>query len=161
MTGEFAIAVHSLVYLSHAGMILSSEMLAENVCTNPVSIRKVMAKLKSAGLVSTKEGLEGGYLFQGDALATDLRSICDALGMSVVPCARKPGNVEMKCLVASGMGKVMEDIYVDLNALCRERLSQITIGEIEERIFQSGKSFYSTSVPASDCAEASVSASSL
>lgn len=47
MTGEFSIAVHALVFLNHhQGEILSSEALAENVCTNPARIRKVMAKLK-------------------------------------------------------------------------------------------------------------------
>ena len=61
MTGEFAIAVHALVYLNHKKEVLSSDELAANVCTNPARVRKVMAKLKKAGLLSTKEGAEGGY----------------------------------------------------------------------------------------------------
>ena len=44
MTSEFTIAVHALVFLNHKGETLDSETLAENVCTNPVRIRKVMAK---------------------------------------------------------------------------------------------------------------------
>ena len=46
MTSEFAIAVHALVYLNHKGETVSSEALAENICTNPARVRKVMAKLK-------------------------------------------------------------------------------------------------------------------
>lgn len=49
MTSEFAIAVHALVYLNHKGETVSSEALAENICTNPARVRKVMAKLKKAG----------------------------------------------------------------------------------------------------------------
>ena len=47
---SFSIAVHALVYLNHMEKVLSSEELAQNVCTNPVLIRKVMSKLKKAGL---------------------------------------------------------------------------------------------------------------
>ena len=61
MNSEFCIAVHGLVFLKLKKQCLSSEALAENICTNPARVRKVMAKLKKAGLVSTKEGSEGGY----------------------------------------------------------------------------------------------------
>ena len=56
MNSEFCIAVHGLVFLKLKKQCLSSEALAENICTNPARVRKVMAKLKKAGLVSTKEG---------------------------------------------------------------------------------------------------------
>ena len=35
MTGEFAVAVHALVYLHRRAEALDSEALARNVCTNP------------------------------------------------------------------------------------------------------------------------------
>lgn len=72
MTSEFGMAVHALTFLNHKGEIVSSEALAKNICTNPARVRKVMAKLKKAGLVDTKEGLEGGYLFSKDAQKVDL-----------------------------------------------------------------------------------------
>lgn len=55
MTSEFTIAVHALVFLNHKGTVFSSEGLAANVCTNAARIRKVMAKLKKADLVKTRE----------------------------------------------------------------------------------------------------------
>ena len=75
MTSEFAIAVHALVYLNHRQETISSEALASNVCTNPARVRKVMAKLKKAGIISTKEGLEGGYHFEKDSSCVPWRSI--------------------------------------------------------------------------------------
>lgn len=41
------------------GDMVSSEVLAENICTNPARVRKVMAQLKRAGLVETHEGAVG------------------------------------------------------------------------------------------------------
>lgn len=46
MDGSFNLAVHALVCLSHRGLSLSSETLAENICTNPARVRRVMAGLK-------------------------------------------------------------------------------------------------------------------
>ena len=46
MDSSFNLAVHALVCLSHSGRSLSSEALAENICTNPTRVRRVMAGLK-------------------------------------------------------------------------------------------------------------------
>ena len=46
MTSEFAIAVHALVFLDRSNATIAREELADNVCTNPVCIRRVMGKLK-------------------------------------------------------------------------------------------------------------------
>ena len=54
MNGLFCVAVHALIYLDKRGCLLSSEELAANICTNPARVRKVMAKLKKAGLVTTR-----------------------------------------------------------------------------------------------------------
>ena len=59
MDSSFNLAVHALVCLSHSGRSLSSETLAENICTNPTRVRRVLAGLKKAGMVETREGLDG------------------------------------------------------------------------------------------------------
>ena len=41
MDSSFNLAVHALVCLSHSGRSLSSEALAENICTNPTRVRRV------------------------------------------------------------------------------------------------------------------------
>ena len=56
MNSDFTVAVHALVCLAHSGKVLSSEALAENICTNPARIRKLSAKLKRAGVMETNDG---------------------------------------------------------------------------------------------------------
>ena len=41
----------------------------------------------------------------------------------------------MKCLIASGMAAIMDDIYGQLDQLCQVHLDSITIQMIENRIF--------------------------
>lgn len=135
MTSDYCVAVHALVYLNHKAKVLSSEELAENICTNPARVRKVMAKLKKAGFVKTKEGSEGGYLFDRDADQVTLDQIAQALEIRFVDTAWKSGDTDMKCLVASGMAGLMDEIFDDLNEQCRKRLKEITIGTLDHRIF--------------------------
>ena len=135
MTSDYCVAVHALVYLNHKAKVLSSEELAENICTNPARVRKVMAKLKKAGFVKTKEGSEGGYLFDQDADQVTLDQIAQALEIRFVDTAWKSGDTDMKCLVASGLAGLMDEIFDDLNEQCRKRLKEITIGTLDHRIF--------------------------
>ena len=135
MTSDYCVAVHALVYLNHKAKVLSSEELAENICTNPARVRTVMAKLKKAGFVKTKEGSEGGYLFDQDADQVTLDQIAQALEIRFVDTAWKSGDTDMKCLVASGMAGLMDEIFDDLNEQCRKRLKEITIGTLDHRIF--------------------------
>ena len=136
MTSEFAIAVHALVYLHHRGDAAASETLAENVCTNPVCIRRVMGKLKKAGMIETKEGLGGGYRLAQDADKVNLREICAALKMEPVKSSWHSGNADKPCMIACGMAGIMDGIVADMNEECRRYLQGITIAAIEKKIFK-------------------------
>ncbi|MDO5115612.1 MAG: Rrf2 family transcriptional regulator [Synergistaceae bacterium] len=139
MTGEFAIAVHALVYLNHKGCCLSSEELAKNVCTNPARIRMVMGKLKAAGLVATKEGSSGGYSFTGDPGAVTLLDVSEAVNARFIGPAWRSGDMDMECLIASGMANIMDGIYSDMEKQCRRHLRDITVGDIDGMIFKNKK----------------------
>ena len=120
MTSEFAIAVHALVFLDRSNATIASEELADNVCTNPVCIRRVMGKLKKAGLIETREGMGGGYRIAKANSDITLKQISDAL--------------DKKCLVASGMSVVMDELVTGMNRSCNDYLERITIQKVEERL---------------------------
>ena len=154
MNSDFIVAVHALVYLNHRADIVSSEMLAENICTNAARVRKVLAPLKRAGLVATREGNVGGYRFVGEAGATSLRAIADALGVRFVQSSWHSGHEDMDCLIACGMAHIMDDIFADMDARCRERLDQITIADIDALIFEGREGAVSPSEAAALAAKA-------
>lgn len=139
MNGLFCVAVHALVYLHRRGCQLSSEELAENICTNPARVRKVMSALKRAGLVETRTGTAGGYLFCGDPAALKLEQVARALDVRFVEPAWHSGGVDRPCLVASGMAGVMDEVMDDLDARCHARLAQLSLADIEERLLEGRK----------------------
>ena len=123
------VAVHGLVFLNLKGQCLSSEALAENICTNPARVRKVMAKLKKAGLVSTKE--EATEVIPEKAAGEiSLRQVSGALEIQFVSSHWRSGSQDMDCMVASGMADVMDYIYSGLDALCQKRLEAVTIADV-------------------------------
>lgn len=135
MTSEFTIAVHALVFLNHKQAVYSSDGVAANVCTNPARIRKVMSCLKKAGLIETKEGIDGGYSFTKDPNTVTLDMVAGALNITFVSASWKTGDPHQQCLIASGMDGIMTGIYEDLDRCCRERLKQMTIADIDRQIF--------------------------
>jgi len=132
---SFNLAVHALVCLSHSGRSLSSEALAENICTNPTRVRRVMAGLKKAGMVETREGLDGGYRLTADPATLTLRQVAEAVNTRFVDCAWHSGDIDRDCAICSGMAGVMDALYRSMNEQCAAYLSRITIADIETQLF--------------------------
>ncbi|MCI6093293.1 Rrf2 family transcriptional regulator [bacterium] len=137
MNSEFIIAVHALVFLYHKQEVVASDVLAENVCTNPVCIRKVMGKLKKAGLVDTKEGASGGYRLCRDGADCTLQSVGEALGTEFVKATWTSGNADKECMICSGMAKIIDEMASDMNKLCREYMEKLTVADIERKVLAS------------------------
>ena len=136
MDGSFNLAVHALVCLSHSGQSLSSEVLAENICTNPTRVRRVMAGLKKAGMVETREGLDGGYRLCAEPEVLSLRQIAEAVEAHFVDCAWRSGDIDRDCAICSGMAGVMDELYRQMSRQCAAYLAHITVADIEKQLFE-------------------------
>ena len=141
MDSSFNLAVHALVCLSHSERSLSSEVLAENICTNPTRVRRVLAGLKKAGMVETREGLDGGYRLTADPAMLTLRQVAEAVNTRFVDCAWHSGDIDRDCAICSGMAGVMDALYRNMNEECAAYLSRITITDIETRLFAHKEDF--------------------
>lgn len=130
MPSEFIIAIHVLAYLRKEAKQMSSEEIAKNVCVNPVRIRKVLAPLKKAGIIETKEGLNGGYFFQIGKETITLKQIYDALQINICQTSWRSGDIHNECMVSSGMSHVVDNLCNDLENVCQDYLSTITIRDI-------------------------------
>ena len=136
MDSSFNLSVHALVCLSHSGRSLSSEALAENICTNSTRVRRVMAGLKKAGMVETREGSDGGYRLCADPAALSLRQVAEAVNARFVDCAWRSGDIDRECAICSGMAGVMDALYRQMNEQCAAYLAQITVADIEAQLFE-------------------------
>lgn len=131
---EFVVAVHSLVYLGHNQESFTSEQLAENVCTNPVRIRRVMAKCKKAALVDTKRGINGGYYLPYALEEITLKDVYLAMQVPLIQQSWQSGDPDASCLISSGMADVMDDIFEQLNQTAVKQMSKITLKQMELKL---------------------------
>ena len=73
---QFALAVHVLTML--AGLpreLQTSEGMAASAGSNPVHLRRVLGRLREAGLVSSRPGPGGGWRLVRDPAATTLADV--------------------------------------------------------------------------------------
>lgn len=134
MNSEFIVAIHALAYLDHRHTTVSSEELARSICTNPARIRKVMSALKTAGLLATKEGNHGGYGLHKKAEDILLSDVANALQLSSKSHSRRNKTLNQDCMIATGMGIVVDELSTSLYAQCIQYLSSITISDISKRL---------------------------
>ena len=134
MNSDFVLAVHALVFLNHRGIEQSSTVLAENICTNPVRVRRVMSRLHKAKLVESKGG-RCGYCFVQKPETVTLRMIGDALDAVFTSTDWHSGGSHMPCRVASGMADIADQLYSQMDDLCKKYLETISIADIDYKLF--------------------------
>lgn len=135
MNSEFTIAVHSLVLLAYkADRMATSEYIAHNVCTHPARVRKVLGLLRKAGLVSTKEGIGGGYLLNCDPERTTLADIWRTVAAGTLKPSWCSGDPQQDCMIASNIQEVMNGIFCDAERQLQAYWQQWTLRRVMEEI---------------------------
>lgn len=132
MTSDLAIGLHVLGFLTaRGGEPLSSETLAVTYGTSPVVVRRVLLKLKAAGLVESRRGVGGGTVLARDASAITLRDVYEAVAGGGELLRRHPG-------AASGPSQVLaryiNRIYDEAEAALLERLDTMTIEQMDAEV---------------------------
>lgn len=134
MNSDFVLAVHALVFLNHKDTELSSNVLAENICTNPVRVRRVMSRLHKANMVETSGG-RSGYRMVKKPEEINLRMVADALDSKFVSTDWHSGDPHMDCRIASGMAGVADELYEKMDSLCKAHLETVRIADIDHKLF--------------------------
>ncbi|MGG1253462.1 Rrf2 family transcriptional regulator [Brevibacillus agri] len=137
MNSEFTIAVHSLALLAHLpGHMASSELIAQNVCTNPARIRKIMGILRKNGFVKTKEGVGGGYMLACDPGDVTLAAIYRSISTGTLKPHWCSGDPKEACLVSANMHGVMDQIFTEAELYYTKYLEQLTIQTVLDKVRQ-------------------------
>jgi len=139
MTSEFVIAVHAMVLLAHRASRQTSAQLAANICTNPVRVRRVMAKLVHGGLATAADGTKGGYGLARPPGTITVDQVARATATAYVGTDWRSGDHDMACVVASGMGGVVDGLIGRMNQACSTEMEKTTIADIERQLVQRRK----------------------
>ena len=130
MNSRFSLAVHILCLLaSTPGERLTSEFIAISIGTNPVVIRRFLANLRRAGLVTSKSAGGGGWLLALAPTEITLDRVHQAVseGEALKMHRNEP---HPSCPVGKDVRLVLRDVYQRANAAIDRELSTISIAGI-------------------------------
>ena len=136
MTGNsrFAASVHVLSYLAYkAGAPITSAEIASSVDTNPVVIRRLLAALVKARLVTAQKGATGGFSL---ASAPDNISLLD-IYRAVEPLtdhgvSRLAPN--HKCFVGARIETILKTTFAKAQASFERELADVSIADLRRQL---------------------------
>jgi Rrf2 family protein len=132
-SNRLSVALHVLVHLAtRSSAPMTSEQLAACVRTNPVVIRRTLAGLREAGLVTSMAGHGGGWSLARDPARISLGEVCAALGerlLFAVDLALRSG-----CQVQVAVSGVLDGFLRDAEALLLDRLGGISLADLAAQV---------------------------
>lgn len=129
---QFSIAVYILVGISNFNLT-NSKQLAENLNANPIFLKRIMAKLSKAGLISTTPGRCGGSQLSRKAEKISLYDVYKAVDM---PKAFTVHDypVTKSCKASANIQNVMSKIFEEVQSEIEIKLKSKTIADVVNEI---------------------------
>lgn len=129
-SSRYTVAIHVLTLLAYCGPAsLTSEFIASSVNTNPVVIRRVLARLREAGLVASQAGPGGGWQLLRSPGKITLRDIYAAIeGSTLFPLHSATPNPQ--CPVGSTIQSALEGHFLSAQHVLEKDLHRTTVAQL-------------------------------
>jgi Rrf2 family protein len=131
---RFAVSVHIMTALACSkSKLVTSPTLAKSVRTNPIVVRRLVARLVEHGLVNAFRGKLGGLELAKKPQEITLREVyLAATEKPLVAVANKPAQKE--CAVSCAMGEILNEVVEGLEQASLEYLSKIKLSDLAHKI---------------------------
>jgi len=121
---RLSLALHTLSHMAgEPGRVRTSADIAGHAGTNPVVVRRVLGKLREAGLLRSDKGHSGGWRLAKPAQSITLADVYLALDENLVSgpaTEEKPGDCRVEANLQARVAEVLDDIEASLVARLRE-----------------------------------------
>ena len=139
MDTKFSVALHILTMISESKEILSSQALAESVGTNASYIRKVIALLKNAGLITSQQGKTGYQLSKEPKDITLLEIYFATQEVSHISLFPVHQNSNSDCPVGKHIQAAVSPLFASAEAQLEKELAQQTLENVIDNLYQQAK----------------------
>ncbi|KQR92697.1 Rrf2 family transcriptional regulator [Chryseobacterium sp. Leaf180] len=129
---RFATAIHIMTLLAkYSDEWLTSEWIAGSLNSNPAMIRKEIGVLKSAGLIASRKGKEGGSMLAKKAEEISMGDIFAAVKNTEV-LGRKNSNPNPKCPVGRDINVQLEQLFTETDSMVNSFLNKKLLHDFAE-----------------------------
>ncbi len=129
MDTRFSSAIHVLILISESRSCITSDQLAASVGTNASYIRRVLALLKSAGIVEGHKGMSGYTLRVPPERLTLLQVYQAVTGSDDIHLLDIHQNPSDQCLVGRHIKPVLTEMFADMEKAFARSLSDRTLAD--------------------------------
>ncbi|MBC7743152.1 MAG: Rrf2 family transcriptional regulator [Bdellovibrionaceae bacterium] len=131
---QFATAVHVLTALAfNRKQLMSSDILARSVNTNPVVIRRLLSLLAKAELVTTTRGKAGGVQLSKDPNQINLKDVYLAVS-PLDPIAPRDKSPHKECAVSCSMHAIMTTVSTGTQKATLKYLESQKLSDLIKKI---------------------------
>ncbi len=135
---RFTVATHilSVITLSEGalpGEPVKSHQIAESVNTNPIIIRRILGKLREAGLVEIYGGASGGARLARQPEQISLLDVYRAIEEDDL-FAMHPNKPAQSCPIGATIKPVLTEVYDEVDKAIEDVLKDVTIRDIGQKM---------------------------
>jgi len=130
---RFSDSIHLLAFLNiYADQHLTSDLIASSIETSPVVVRRLMGKLRQAGLITTTPGSAQPALAKPLAQISLLQIFYAVEGDKPLFAVDPKTNPE--CIVGGNIQTVLQQYYQDAQTAAEARLARTSMQDIVDNI---------------------------
>lgn len=132
--GRFTTAIHICIFMQIKGedKLISSQVLAESVKTNPVVIRRIVAKLRDNDIIGSVAGAKGGFFLKRPAHNISLWDIYQAVRETDL--FYKPKKVNPECIVSVNLSELVDEAYSEAELAMKSALEPVKVGDLSKKL---------------------------
>ncbi|WP_336762071.1 Rrf2 family transcriptional regulator [Paenibacillus sp. USHLN196] len=134
ISSRFSIAVHTLSLIAVMPNECTGDIIAQSVNTNPVIIRRIMSKLKQAGLIDVRPGVGGASLLKDPANITllDVYRALEVVEDGELFNFHKHPNPQ--CPVGNMIEHTLRAELIEAQTAMEQRLNRVTIQQMMDQV---------------------------
>jgi Rrf2 family protein len=138
INSQFAISVHILVFLaSTPNEPVTSDRIAASVKTHPAFIRRILGKLRRAGLVNAQPGTDGGWRLRRDAAGITLCDVYEGIENDPLFALHRR-SPQASGPVGQAIHPVLEEMTREAEGTLKHHLAQTSIATVLDRLHLPG-----------------------
>ena len=133
INSQLPMAHHIMGFLAFSrGDALTSDVLAVTYGTSPVVLRRVLAKLKRAGLMQPRRGTGGDSVLAWPVDSVTLREVCEAMTKDTK--LMTPFSKGCSGPVAPILGCYVNELFADAEQALLAKLQAVTVAEMDRDV---------------------------
>lgn len=126
-----SLALHTLGHMAgEPQRMRTSAEITEHAGTNPVVVRRVLGRLREAGLLASEKGHAGGWRLAHEPQGITLADVYLALDERLVPTSS--GDDLPSCAVEHRLQRKVTSVREEIERGLIERLSKTTLSEVQD-----------------------------